>query len=235
MKITSLSTLALATLLALSNCEQAPQSDKAKTEDAKKVDDTKAKDASELTLDIKASEVTWVGTKPTGKHAGTFGIKEGKISVKEGQITAGSFTLDVAALKVTDIPADNEMNGKLAGHLTSEDFFDAKKFPSAKFEITAVAPYKKDEKATEDKKDAEYTLKDPTHTITGNLELKGVTKSISFPAKVTLGEGKASAEAKFTIDRKDWKVNHGKEESVGDKVISNTVFIGLKLAAGAGA
>jgi len=230
MKVALFSTILLSGVLFFASCEQAPKSDDAKTSDAKKVDEGKAEGASELTLDTKASEVSWVGTKPVGKHNGTFAISEGKISVKDGQVTAGSFTIDMKSLKVVDL-TDKDMNAKLAGHLTSADFFDAEKFATAKFEITNVAPFKKEDDAKEDKKDNTYAIANPTHSITGNLELKGVKKSVTFPAKITLSADKNEAEAKFNINRKDWGLNYNSEASLGDKFISHTVNIGLKLVA----
>lgn len=235
MKLIKFSTMLFAGAMFVASCNEAPKSDNAKTEDAKKVDDKKAEGAADFTLDTKASEVSWLGTKVGGKHNGTFGISEGKISVKDGQVAAGSFVIDIKTLKVLDIPADKKENKDLAGHLSGKDFFDVEKFATAKFEITSVAPFKKEvpkegEKKDE-KKDAEYSIADPTHTIVGNLELKGVTKSVTFPAKITIAEGKAEAEAKFNINRKDWGMDYGTKESLGDKMLYPTVNIGLKLVA----
>jgi len=228
----SLKTLSIlfAGAMAVASCEQAPKSDDAKTTEAKTVDSTKKSDAQELKLDLATSTVTWVGTKVTGKHTGTFGIKEGSLSVKENQIAAGKFVLDMAALKVTDIPADNEMNGKLAGHLKANDFFDVEKFPTATFEVTSVEAYKADTTKKVEEKDKEYTLANPTHTITGNLELKGVKKSISFPAVVNIANDKVDAEAKFNINRADWGIVY---EGKKDDLISNKVHIGLKISTAA--
>ena len=231
MKITFFSALLLSGVMIFASCEQAPKSDEAKTSEAKKVDETKTEGASELKVDTKTSEVTWVGTKPVGKHNGSFGVSEGTISLKEGKVAGGSFTIDVKSLKVLDIPAEKEENKKLVGHLLAKDFFEAETFPTAKFTITEVADFKKDEKATNEKKDAEYTLADPTHTVTGNLELKGVTKSVTFPAKITVADGKVDAEAKFNINRKDWNMSYGADESLGDKFIKPTVHIGFKVSA----
>jgi polyisoprenoid-binding protein YceI len=225
----SLKTLSilLAGAVALASCEQAPKSDDAKTTDAKAVDTTKKSDATDLKVDVANSSISWVGTKVTGKHTGTFGVKEGSLSIKGNQLVAGKFVIDVAALKVTDIPADNEMNGKLVGHLKSPDFFDTEKFPTATFEITGVETYKADPNAKVEEKDKEYVLENPTHTITGNLELRGEKKSITFPAVVNIANGKVEAEAKFNINRQDWKIVY---EGKKDDLISNTVHIGLKIS-----
>ncbi|PKQ69766.1 YceI family protein [Raineya orbicola] len=210
------------------SCESAPKSDEAKTGEAQKVDSTKAAEAQTLKVDVANSVITWVGTKPTGKHNGTFALSEGSVSVKEGKIVGGKFVIDVKSLKVLDIPETEKENAKLTGHLKSPDFLDAEKFPTATFEVVSVEPYKADTTQKVSEKDKEYTLENPTHSITGNLTMKGVTKSITFPAIVKLEGGKMEAEAKFNINRKDW----GMEWGITDKLISNTVHMGFKISAG---
>lgn len=209
------------------SCESAPKSDEAQTGEAQKVDSTKSADAQTLKVDLANSVVTWVGTKPTDKHNGTFNLSEGTVSVKEGKIVAGKFTIDINSLKVLDIPAEDKDNAKLTKHLKSADFLDAEKFPTASFEIVSVEPYQADATQKVNEKDKEYTLENPTHSITGNLTMKGVTKSITFPAVVKLEANKLEAEAKFNINRKDW----GMEWGITDKLISNTVHMGFKILA----
>ena len=51
-----------------------------------------------------------------------------------------------------------------------------------------------------------------THTISGNLTMRGITKNISFPAMVTLDEQKLHIKAEtFTIDRTEWNVMFNSE------------------------
>ncbi len=225
--------LVLAGAFALAACESAPKSDEAKTGEAQKVDENKAAEAQSLKVDLASSSVSWVGTKPTGKHNGTFNLSEGTISVKGNEVVGGKFTIDINTLKVLDIPAEDEGNAKLTGHLKSPDFFDVEKFPTATFEIVSVEAFKADAAQSEEK-DKEYILENPTHSITGNLTLKGVSKSISFPAIVKVEDGKVAAEAKFNINRKDWGMEYGTDEAkLKDKFIRPTVHIGFKISAAA--
>ncbi|TAE75338.1 MAG: YceI family protein [Bacteroidetes bacterium] len=227
-----LKTILLGTAVAfsVSNCTQAPKSDKAETTDAKKVDEKTSADAQEVSVNTKTSVVTWVGTKPTDKHDGTFQLKDGKLSVKDGSVVGGSFTIDINSLEVKDLTPEKG-KAKLEGHLKDTDFFETKKFPTATFEITSVKKYSKSKKA-DDEKDKKYTLADPNSLVTGNLELKGVTKSITFPAKITVDkDGSVKAEAKFNIERTDWKLSYGADKSLGDKFINPTVHIGFDINA----
>ena len=212
-------------------CSQSPKSDTATTDTAKQVDTMAVAKAEPMNVDVASSKVTWVGTKLTEKHNGTFDIKEGSLSVKEGKIVGGNFIIDIKSLKDLDIPAEKEGNAKLVGHLLSKDFFEAEKFPTSTFEVVSVEEYKADNDQDREKLDKEYTLADPTHMITGNLEMKGVKKSIKFPAKVTMADGSVTAEAKFNINRKEWGMNYGTDDSIKDKFIRPTVHIGLNIIA----
>lgn len=212
-------------------CSESPKSDKAETGDAKKVDTTAMAASSTLNVDVATSKVTWVGTKPVGKHNGTFNIKSGSVAVKEGKITGGSFIIDIKSLKDLDIPENEKGNADLVKHLLSKDFFEADKFPASTFEVVSVEDYKQENDKDRENLDKEYSLENPTHMITGNLELKGVKKSITFPAKVTIEGDALTAEAKFNINRKDWGMNYGADESLKDKFIRPTVHIGFNISA----
>jgi len=152
--------------------------------------------ASTYTVDAASSNVVWFGTHAvgTGDHNGTINITEGSLSIAGGNITAGSFVIDMASIKCTDsLPA--EYLTKLHGHFAAEDFFNTAKFATAKFEITAC-----EVKAEGDN----------THLISGNLTIKDSTKNISFPAKVAVGET-VTATGKVVINRLDWGINYDKE------------------------
>jgi len=216
---------------ALAACESTPKSDEAKTGEAQKVDENKAAEAQSLKVDLASSSVTWIGTKPTGKHNGTFNLSEGIIFVKGDDLVGGKFSIDINTLKVLDIPAEDEGNAKLTKHLKSSDFFDVEKFPRAIFEVVSVETFKAGA-ATSEEKEKEYVLENPTHNVTGNLTLKGVTKSVTFPAVLKVELGKVSAEAKFNINPKDWGIEYGTDEAkLKDKFIRPTVHIGFKINA----
>ena len=141
MKLFKLSFYSLILFFAFS-CSQAPKSDEAQVGEAQAIDGGAIVEASDYQLNTNESSVSWVGTKPIGKHNGAFKISEGVVKVKDGAIVGGTYLIDVASLKVLDMPAEDEMNAKLSGHLKSGDFFDVEKYPTAKFEITSVEPYK---------------------------------------------------------------------------------------------
>jgi polyisoprenoid-binding protein YceI len=150
------------------------------------------------------SKVEFVGAKVTGKHDGGFKAFTGSITMPEGKPEQGLVKVEI---DTTSLFVDEE---KLAKHLKTPDFFDVEKFPKATFTSTSIAP------AAEAGK----------QTITGNLELHGVTKSISFPATIKATAEGVDADAEFVINRKDFGIVYpGKP----DDLIKDDVLIKLQI------
>lgn len=165
------------------------------------------------------SNISWTGSKPTGKHTGTFKITNGDLSVKDGALTGGTFTIDVNSLNNEDLASDAESKGKLEGHLKSPDFFDVAKYPTAKFEITGVEV------------NTDSAKKDITHIIKGNLTLKDSTKNVAIPARVTIDAKTIAASADFSIDRTLWGMNYKGPDNPQDWIIAKAVELKLNLKA----
>jgi polyisoprenoid-binding protein YceI len=73
------------------------------------------------------------------------------------------------------------------------------------------------------------------YTITGLSTIKGITKTVSFPATITKEMGMITAEAKISINRTKWNVMHQAESflsTLKDGVITNEVIVTLKLKFG---
>ena len=191
------------------------------------------------------SMVTWIGSKPAGKHNGTIPITAGEINVEGAEIVAANFQMDITNLVVLDLPADSEYNGKLKGHLMSADFFDAENHPTATFEMTGAEIFDATKVSSDlDEPKTDYTpasmgdimVENPTHIISGNLTMRGTTKNISFPATVTMENGMVKARANFNIDRTEWGLTFKERASLAEKLkddfIYNTVSVGFVLEAG---
>jgi polyisoprenoid-binding protein YceI len=160
-------------------------------------------------VSTKASSIVWNAKKVTGEHTGTIGISAGKLVVNKNQITGGNFTIDMKSIVCKDI-TDPEYNKKFVGHISSGDFFEIEKFPTAQFVITKVAG----------------------NQVSGNLTIKGITKAISFPAQIAVNNGKVSAKANITIDRTDYDIKFGSKkffESIGDKAIFDDFSLAVTL------
>ena len=211
-----------------SSCTNAPKSDEAKTTEAKEVSNEAIGET--WKVDPNASKIKWIGTKVTGYHIGEVPIKSGEIKMEQGNVVSGKTVMNLAGMTVVGPKgSDAASNTKLQGHLKSSDFFDVEKYPEASFEITGVEPFSgtvEDSADSRQEEISEYKVTNPTHTISGNLTIKGITKNISFPAKITVEENKAEAMAKFNIDRREWNITYpGKP----DDLIRNSIHFGILL------
>ena len=175
-------------------------------------------DGAAYTIDT-TSTITWVGSKPTGKHTGTFKLSGGTFIVKDGELKGGTFTINIHSLNNEDLAADAGSKAKLEGHLKSPDFFDAAKYPTAKFEITSVEP------------NTDTTKKEVTHIIKGNLTLKDSTKNVAIPAKITIDTKTLAASATFSIDRTLWGMNYKGPDNPQNWFIAKVVELKLNLTA----
>jgi len=195
-------------------------------------------------LDLSSSVITWIGSRPVRQHDGTIEIKEGFLVSQDSNLIGGEIIIDIPSLDIKSIKKDAEEYDKLKNHLMSEDFFQADSFPTARFELITLVPFDsmisivdKEEFPSENTPAllSEFMVKEPTHYVTGNLTLRGITKSITFPATIIFRNNKVFAEAKFNIDRTEWNIMHDDESSVIDKAkdqfIYNTVNVGFSLQA----
>ncbi|QIL77391.1 YceI family protein [Hymenobacter sp. HDW8] len=167
------------------------------------------------------STLGWVGKKVTGEHSGNVQFKEGNVLVRGNQLVGGTFVVDMNSLKVTDLK-DADSNGKLVGHLKADDFFGVEKNPTATFKITNITPIKG---AAADANNA---------TITGDLTIKGITKPITFPAKIGVKNGMAAATGVATIDRTKYDIKYGSKsffEGIGDKAIYDEFTLSFNVIA----
>ncbi len=185
-----------------------------------------AKGASEeaiaYNVDTQTSVIDWVGSKQTGKHGGELKLSSGTVFTKDGQIESGNFTIDMNSIEVTDLkPGDGKED--LESHLkgtaveNADHFFNVKKYPEGKFEITNV------------------TNEDGKMMIEGNLTLKETTKNIKFPALVNISDNQLSIVSDmFIIDRTQWKVNYGSKSvfaDLGDKFVNDEIEIKVTVKA----
>ncbi|MFT5164804.1 MAG: polyisoprenoid-binding protein YceI [Saprospiraceae bacterium] len=198
-------------------CKNTPEGEAAKVGDAAK--DVATASATAKQFSVTDGTVYWTATKVGGQHSGTITVNRGVLSTDGANLSSGKFGLDMTALQITDGTPD-DMKVKLSGHLASPDFFDVENNPNGVFEIVSVAPAAGNEEVT--------------HNITGNLTLKGITKSITFPANVIIAGDKLTAVTpKFTINRLEWdiKYNAGILGTAADKIIHDDISLNIELNA----
>lgn len=212
--------LALCCVVVLAACGNAPAGEKVEAEEAVETPAETSTTAISYNVDTEASQVNWIGAKPTGdQHTGFIKLNNGELFVENGNITGGSFEINMNSISVTDdMPADKK--ARLEGHLKTGDFFEVENFPTGKFEIASV--------------EAVSGVEGATHKVTGNLTMKDITKSVTIPVKVELTEnGLMASTPSFTINRTEWDVmyNSGVIGTVKDKLINDDVALTLNLSA----
>lgn len=164
------------------------------------------------TVDTQKSTITWYGKKFGGSHRGTVALTSGTLQFNGKKLIDGGFIADMPTLK------DNDGNGGLERHLKSADFFGVDKFPAANFVVKKVSG------------------SGNAFNITGDLTIKGITSSVSFPATVVWNaDGTVSATAeKIVIDRTKYDIKYKSKSiftDIGDNFIYDEFEIGVKILA----
>ena len=139
---------------------------------------------------------------------GLFSSFEGAISAEDESFDNGqiSFSADVSSIDTKNAQRD--------GHLKSADFFDAENFPKLTFSSTSVK-----------------NVGDNNLEITGDLTMRGVTKSVSLNASVTGvvkgmdGAKVAGFEISGKINRSEFGLVWNAPLETGGVVVSDSVTI----------
>lgn len=165
-------------------------------------------------VDVSKSKVEWEGRKVTGAHNGVINLQSGNLDIKNGEVKGGEFVIDMNSIVCLDIENAGG-NAKFVGHLKNDDFFSVDKYPTSKIVITKLVRLKDNDKGL-------------THNVYGNLTIKGITEEIVFPAAIRVdAEGKATANAEFTVDRTKYNIRYGSSSffpDIADKAISNDMY-----------
>ena len=169
-------------------------------------------------VDTSKSELKWNGKKVTGEHYGTIALKDGSFTLDGAKLTGGSFVADMNSIVVQDL-TDKEFNGKLTGHLKSEDFFSVEKHPTASFVVTSATP-----------------KSNGMVDVAGNLTIKGITKPVSFPVAVTPSKEGAMVKGTIVVDRSKYDMKFRSKSffdaaTLGDKMVYDDFTIEVNLVA----
>lgn len=106
-------------------------------------------------------------------------------------------------------------------HLRTADFFEVEKFPDMTFKSTKVEK------------------KGNSLTVTGDLTMKGVTKSVAIPFQIAgwlpadeRSGGKMGITGETAINRRDFGVNYGTTLPSGIAALSDDIKVVLQIEAG---
>ena len=201
-------TLVLTTLILLTACgDPATNKSRAVTGEAAQASpQTSAAGAQKYLITSQNSKIEFTGSQVAGKHDGSFQKFSGEITYSgQPETSHVNVTIDTSSLNADD--------PKLTEHLKTADFFDVTKYPTATFTSTAIKP---------------GGDKGASHTVTGNLTLHGVTKSVTFPATIAATADAVNVDASFSINRKDFNINYA---GPTNNLIRDDVVLTLKIHA----
>jgi polyisoprenoid-binding protein YceI len=145
---------------------------------------------------------------------GRFKEFEGTIHYDEKDLTKSSVEFSA---KVESVDTGVAARDK---HLRTADFFEVEKYPALSFKSTGVERKGKD-----------------AFVLHGDLTLKGVTKPVQLPFKITgavkdpWGNTRFGVEAQTKINRRDFGINYGSAFAGGGLDVGNEITINLQLEA----
>ncbi len=127
---------------------------------------------------------------------------------KDANKSTVNFTAKTTSVDTGVAPRDN--------HLRTAEFFDVEKYPEMTFKSTKI-----------EKKGKQWM-------VTGDLTMKGVTKSVSFPFNIAgflPGDKgtKMGVTAETTINRRDFGINYGTNMPNGVPMLSDNIAVVLQL------
>ena len=159
-----------------------------------------------LAVTPENSKVLFTGSKVTGKHEGGFNKFTGAIDLVNNKPEDSGVKIDIETSSVfTDAEG-------LTKHLQTGDFFEVEKYPKASFVSTKIVP---------------DTAKGANaYTVTGDLELRGTRKAVTFPAMIVVSPSDVTVNTEFAINRKDFGIVYAGK---ADDLIRDDVAIKLDL------
>jgi polyisoprenoid-binding protein YceI len=204
--------IVLALSLFMAGCED-PAANKFKAQtsapyNSEKNSSSKTLTAAAVSLPItpENSKIGFTGSKVTGKHEGGFKSFSGSIDLVGDKAEDSRVKVEI---EMKSVFTDTD---QLTGHLQTGDFFEVDKFPTSSFVSTKIVP--------------DTAKGQGNYSITGDLEMRGVKKSITFPAAINITPSDVSVNSEFAINRKDFGIVYAGK---ADDLIRDDVVIHLDL------
>jgi len=164
------------------------------------------------------SVAIWKGYLKTGYfNNGTIGVVCKDLKVQDGKVKSGSFVFPLSTIENENLPTDS-LKEVLVHHLQTKDFFNMAFHPELRFEITTVEESKSNPASA-------------NFLINGQLTMVGVTRPISFPAKITIIDKQIEILANISVDRTKWGIDFATDPALPDEArIMDNIRIELDLS-----
>jgi len=172
--------------------------------------DTTSGESGTYAVATDSSNVSWKGSMVgMYSHYGDIKLKDGSISLADGKLSGGTFTIDLKSVNPLDsgYSAEHPKEG-LIGHLSAPDFFATDTFPTANFVIKSVEG----------------------NTAIGDLTVRGKTSEEKVTDIVLdATENTVNATGKIVFNRQKYGVAW--KATMKDMVLSDDIEISVSLKA----
>jgi polyisoprenoid-binding protein YceI len=156
-------------------------------------------------ISLQKSQLQFKAYSLLAKPTGTFHSFRGEIIADAQQLRASSvhFVIDAGSIDTANATRDR--------HLRSEDFLSVEKYSTINFRSTAI------------------TQESTDYLVQGNLELRGVTKSLTIPLTVEQHQDDIVVQGRLTLNRRDFGMQYNSMlNPVQDKVDVMFTIVGVK-------
>ncbi len=185
------------------SCAESPKNEDSRINESLVISKSNEADRNYI-IDSARSFISWTGSNSLISHYGIFHIDHGFLSMKDSAVAGGEIYISLKNIKILDLRDNPDESNRLSAFMASKSFFDVQKFPIAKFEIDSLKPINisVEERVKSTKNISDY----PTDSVYGKLTIKGITKTIKFPAKIDLRYFSIQSSATFNINRHLWNL-----------------------------
>lgn len=197
-------------LTAIVGCSKNPADDVAKAEmaEASGTQQVAAAISGKTAYVISAdSKINFLASKIVGsEQPGGFEKFIGQLNVSDGELVAegSKIVIDMHSIWT-------QAGARLTNHLKNADFFEVEKNPTSTLIATKIE------------------VVDGKQMITGDLNMHGVTKSITFPAEISISDQELTLTAEFHLDRSAFDMGFtGKADNIIRKEVIMTLDVKAK-------
>jgi polyisoprenoid-binding protein YceI len=151
-----------------------------------------------------SSKIEFTGSKVTGRHDGGFKAFNGLIDLVSDKAEESRVAVQI---DMRSVYTDTDT---LTKHLQTGDFFQADQYPTSSFVSNRIVS----------------NGEAGNYLVTGDLEMRGVKKSITFPAAIAIKPDEVAVNCEFALNRKDFGIVYAGK---ADDLIRDDVVIKLDL------
>ncbi|MDQ8187238.1 YceI family protein [Pelagicoccus sp. SDUM812002] len=167
-------------------------------------------------LNAEKSKVRWIGRNLINQHDGLIACQSGSLSIDaSGTADSGELVVDMSRISCHDI-SDTKLASMLIGHLQSEDFFETKSYPTARFSLNRFF------------RDPSAHPGIPNATVEGMMQIRGQSHPLHLDCTLAPIEDGYVLQTQFDVDRTLFGAVYGSGrffERLGKHLVNDLVTV----------